>query len=148
MTPERWQQIERVLNMVLEVDAAERTAILDRECAGDVGLRAEVESLVASAKPARNFLAGNVLNDACVLLEEAATESLIGDQLGHYLIQKQLGSGGMGEVYLAQDIRLERMVALKLIDPIVGSDSAARARFLREARLASALDHPNICTHS
>ena len=146
MTPERWQQIEQVLRTVLELEPAERSAILDRECAGDADLRAEVESLIASAQPAESFLNGNALNDAYVLLEDAESESLIGHQIGHYLIQKQLGSGGMGDVYLAQDIGLERSVALKLVDPTLTGDSATRARFLREARLASALDHPNICT--
>jgi Serine/threonine protein kinase len=146
MTPERWQQIEQVLRTVLEFEPAERTAILDRECAGDAGLRAEVESLIASAGPAESFLTGNALNDAYVLLVDGESESLIGHQIGHYLIQKQLGSGGMGDVYLAQDIGLERNVALKLVDPAVTSDNATRARFLREARLASSLDHPNICT--
>ncbi len=146
MTPERWQQIEQIFRTVLELEPAERTAILDRECAGDAGLRAEVESLIASARPAESFLTGNALNDAYVLLEDGESESLIGHQIRHYVIQKQLGSGGMGDVYLAQDIGLERSVALKLVDPTVTSDSATRARFLREARLASALDHPNICT--
>jgi serine/threonine-protein kinase len=146
MTPERWQQIEQVLSTILELEPAERKAILDRECAGDAGLRAEVESLIASAKPAESFLIGNALSDNYQLLEGAESESLIGHQIGHYCIQKQLGSGGMGDVYLAQDIGLERSVALKLVDPYVTIDSATRARFLREARLASALDHPNICT--
>src|SRR4030095_602062 len=146
MTPERWQQIEQIFRTVLQLEPAERTAILDRECAGDAGLRAEVESLIASASPADSFRTGNALNDAYVLLEDGESESLIGHQIGHYVIQKKLGSGGMGDVYLAQDIGLERSVALKLVDPPVTGDSATRARFLREARLASALDHPNICT--
>lgn len=146
MTPERWQRIEQVLRKALELDAAERTAILDHECAGDAVLRAEVESLIASARPAESFLTGNVLNDAHVLLEDAESESLLGHQIGHYLIQHQLGSGGVGEVYLAQDVSLGRNVALKLLTPALTGDGATHMRFLREARLASALDHPNICT--
>ncbi|HEV8370499.1 MAG TPA: serine/threonine-protein kinase, partial [Pyrinomonadaceae bacterium] len=146
MTSERWQQIEHLLQEALEYKSAERAAFLERECAGDTALREEVESLIASAQPAQSFLNANALEDATVLFVDSESESLIGHQIGHYLIQKQLGSGGMGEVYLAQDIGLERRVALKLVDPTVTGDSATRARFLREARLASALDHPNICT--
>jgi len=146
MTPERWQQIEQVLQAALECEPAERAALLERECTGDPSLREEVESLIAAAQPAQSFLTGNAVDDASVLLEEAEFSSLTGRQVGHYLIQKQLGSGGMGEVYLAQDVGLHRSVALKLLDSTLTGDSATRTRFLREARLASALDHPSICT--
>lgn len=146
MTPERWQQIERVLQIALELEPAERAALLERECAGDPALREEVESLIASAQPADSFLGADAVEDAAALLEDADSDSLIGHEVGHYLIEKQLGSGGMGEVYLAQDLRLGRSVALKLLDLVLTGDSATRTRFLREARLASALDHPNICT--
>jgi len=103
-------------------------------------------SLIASAQPADSFLEADALEDAAALLEDADSDSLIGHEVGHYLIEKQLGSGGMGEVYLAQDVRLGRSVALKLLDPGLTGDSPTRTRFLREARLASALDHANICT--
>ena len=146
MTPERWQQIEQVLQAALGRQPAERAALLDLECAGDHALRAEVESLLASSQPAQSFLQVNAMEDAADLIDQPDSESLIGQQLGHYLIEKQLGSGGMGEVYLAHDVRLDRKVALKLLDPGLTRDSATRARFLREARLASALDNPNICT--
>ena len=146
MTPERWQKIEQLLQAALEREPAERRVLLDRECGGDDKLREEVESLIASAQPAQSFLNANALEDATVLLVDADYDSLIGHQIGHYVIEKQLGSGGMGEVYLAQDLSLGRNVALKLLDPALTGDSATHMRFLREARLASALDHPNICT--
>jgi eukaryotic-like serine/threonine-protein kinase len=146
MTPERWQQIEEVLCAALEREPSERVALLDRECANDPELREEVESLLASAQPPSSFLKGNALEDATALFEEAVSDSLIGRQIGHYLIEKQLGAGGMGEVYLAEDVSLGRNVALKLLDPALIGDGATHMRFLREARLASALDHPNICT--
>ena len=146
MTPERWQQIEQVLHVALAREPAERVALLDRECANDPALREEVESLIASAQPAQSFLKGNALENTAALFEEAVSDSLIGRQVAHYLIEKKLGSGGMGEVYLAQDVSLGRHVALKLLDPALIGDSATHTRFLREARLASALDHPNICT--
>jgi len=146
MTRERWQQIERVLQVALEHEPTERAALLERECAGDPGLREEVESLIASAQTADRFLEGHAVEDAAPLLENTDSYSLIGHEFGHYLIEKKLGSGGMGEVYLAQDARLGRSVALKLLDPGLTLDIATRTRFLREARLASSLDHLNICT--
>ena len=145
MKPERWRQIERILHAALEREPAERAALLDLECGGDPALRQEVESLIASAQPAQTFLKANALEDAG-FLETAKPASLVGSQVGHYLIEKQIGSGGMGEVYLAKDIRLGRDVALKLLYPDLTGNRATRMRFLREARLASALDHPNICT--
>ena len=147
MTPERWRQIERVLHAALECEPAGRVAFLDRECADDRPLREEVEALLASSQQADSFLGSNALEDAAVLLEDAdADGSMIGRYVGPYSIQKQLGSGGMGEVYLAQDVRLGRKVALKLLDPGLTENGETRTRFLREARLASSLDHPNICT--
>ncbi|MCM3906464.1 MAG: tetratricopeptide repeat-containing serine/threonine-protein kinase, partial [Pyrinomonadaceae bacterium] len=146
MTPERWQQIEHLLQAALECEPAERAALLARECDGDPGLLAEVESLIATVPAVQGFLKGNAFEDAVVLFDEAESDSLIGRQIGHYLIEKELGSGGMGEVYLAQDLSLGRNVALKLLDPGRTGDGAMRLRFLREARLASSLDHPNICT--
>jgi TolB-like protein/Flp pilus assembly protein TadD len=145
MTPERWQQIEQVLQAALECEPAERVTLLDRECAGDPSLRGEVESLLASAQRAESFLEAHAVDDAAVLIEDAEAPSLIGQHVGPYSIKRQLGLGGMGEVYLAHDVRLGRSVALKLLDPCLTGDSATRSRFLREARLASSLDHPNIC---
>jgi serine/threonine-protein kinase len=147
MTPERWQQIEHLLQAALECEPAGRAALLERECDGDPRLREEVESLLDSEKQAQTFLVANALEDAAVLLKETDSDgSMIGRHVGPYSIQKQLGSGGMGEVYLAQDARLGRNVALKLLDPGLTEDIETRTRFLREARLASSLDHPNICT--
>jgi serine/threonine-protein kinase len=147
MTPERWRQIEHILQAALEREPAERAAFLERECAGDTGLRAEVESLLAT-QPAQSFLEANAIEGAATLFEvtDNRDNSLLGSRIGPYSIQKQLGAGGMGEVYLAQDVRLGRSVALKLPYPGLSGDSATRTRFLREARLASSLDHPNICT--
>jgi serine/threonine-protein kinase len=143
MTPERW----RLLQAAFERKPAERSTFLERECAGDPELRADVESLLASEKPAQSFLEANVFEDAASLLEvEDKDGSLLGRHIGPYSIQRQLGAGGIGEVYLAQDVRLGRSIALKLLYPRLSADNATRTRFLREARPASSLDHPNICT--
>jgi serine/threonine-protein kinase len=147
MTPERWQKVEHLLQAALEREPAERAALLELECTGDPDLRAEVESLLSSAQQANGFLAANAAADAAGLLaDEPLADALLGSRFGPYSIKKQLGLGGMGEVFLAHDARLDRSVALKLLNPLLTGDRATRTRFLREARLASALDHPNVCT--
>ncbi|HVG17734.1 MAG TPA: serine/threonine protein kinase, partial [Blastocatellia bacterium] len=104
MTPERWRQVERVLQAALERGPAERAALLDRECAGDPSLREEVESLLAAEQPARSFLGANAFEDAAALLDGSEAGSHVVRSVGPYSVEKQIGSGGMGEVYLAQDM--------------------------------------------
>jgi serine/threonine-protein kinase len=146
MTPERWQRIEQLLQAALAREPSEREALLERECAGDRELREELEALIASAQHADQFLTKSALEDAAELLDEQEAGPLPGRKLGAYHIHEKLGTGGTGEVYLAHDIRLGRKVALKLLDSGFIDDQISRTRFLREARLASSLDHPNICT--
>jgi serine/threonine protein kinase/tetratricopeptide (TPR) repeat protein len=146
MTPERWQKIERLLQAVLERAPTERAALLDEACAGDLLLRQEVESLLASEPAIQNFLEENAVEVAAASLKSENSKSMCGRHLGPYSIESLLGSGGMGAVYLAHDIRLSRRVALKILDDSLTTDSQSRGRFIREARLASALDHPNVCT--
>ena len=145
MTPERWRQIEKLLQEALERDPGERAGFLERACAGEPSLREEVELLLAS-QPAANFLAANALEDATILLGEDESDSVLRRNFAHYFVEAKLGVGGMGEVYLARDLTLGRKVALKLLDSVLAGDASSRARFLREARLAASLDHPNICT--
>jgi serine/threonine protein kinase len=146
MTPERWQKIEGLLHDALGRTPAERGAFLDEACGADEAMRKEVESLLASSDEADEFLKSPVIEDAAALLGDSRQASTVGPNIGPYTILSKLGAGGMGDVHLARDSRLARNVALKLLDPDLIDNSQQRTRFLREARLASALDHPNVCT--
>ncbi len=132
MTPERWQQVKEVLSGALRVDGEERAAFLGRACQTDTSLRMEVDALLASAPG----VAEEFLKSAPAHRMQLAK----GSRLGPYEIECLVGTGGMGEVYRARDTRLGRVVAIKVcLEPL-------QARFEREARAISALNHPNICT--
>jgi serine/threonine protein kinase/Tol biopolymer transport system component len=146
MTPKRWQQIDKLLQAALERDPQQRAAFLDAACQGDQALRQEVESLLGSQAGAEGFLNSPAVENAAALLADQPGDSLLGRRLGSYQILALLGSGGMGEVYLAQDTRLGRRVALKLLPPFFTQDEQRLRRFQQEARAASALNHPNIIT--
>jgi eukaryotic-like serine/threonine-protein kinase len=145
MTPERWQQVDRLLQAALEREPSERAAFLRQASQGDDSLRREVESLLASDEGDR-FLKSAVLEHAALLLDDGKSNSLFGRRIGSFQILSQLGAGGMGEVYLAQDTRLGRKVALKLLPSYFTKDQQRLRRFQQEARAASGLNHPNIIT--
>jgi len=146
MNAERWQQIEKVYYAARDCDASQRAAFLDQSCTGDEGLRREVESLLASDAEAGDFLATPALKVAADEIAAEQDQSLLGRQVDHYRILSLLGAGGMGEVYLAEDMQLGRKVALKLLPGEFTRDRERLYRFEREARAASALNHPNIIT--
>jgi serine/threonine protein kinase len=140
---ERWQEIERLYHSAGALERAARQAYLARECAGDDSLRLEVESLLDSDEDAAAFLESSPGEP----LEPAPMEQIpAGEQIGPYRILEFLQAGGMGEVYKARDTRLDRLVAIKFLPRAVAADPAAFGRFKREARAASALNHPRICT--
>jgi eukaryotic-like serine/threonine-protein kinase len=145
VTPERWQQVEKLFEDVLNRAPHERARFLDQVCADDPELRQAIEKLIRSHEVAGSFLespaAGNIAHD-----QVSAPRELVGHNFGPYTVKSHLGSGGMGEVYLAEDSRLGRKVALKVLSTRLLNDSQFRARFLREARSVSRLNHPNICT--
>src|SRR5687767_15231938 len=115
MKPERWQQIDSVLQAVVAHPLAEREARLDEACAGDESLRQAVESLLSFREKAEGFLEGPVLEDAADMFCDEEVELTTGQLIGSYQIETQLGSGGMSEVYLAEDTRLDRKVAIKFL---------------------------------
>jgi hypothetical protein len=146
MTPERWQEVENVLQAALDRPPQERAAFLEEACGDDEELKDEASQLLTAHDEAGDFIEQPALaTDAHVLLS-GAPEVNTGRIIGPYRIIEELGAGGMGEVYLAQDTRLARLVALKILHSFFASDDERLRRFQREARAASALNHPNILT--
>src|SRR3712207_943979 len=133
MTVERWQQIKELFHSALERGRGERVAFLDEACAGDESLRREVESLITSHEKEGSFIDAPAYQMAAGLLTDDQAELLVGQRIGHYQILETLGKGGMGEVYLAQDIRLGRKIALKLLPVLFTKDTERLRRFEQEA---------------
>ena len=139
LTPDRWRRIESLCHAALARPASERAAYLADACGDDQTLRDEVASLVSEDDDAGSFLEPP-------LGAVDATSSMIGQRLGAYRIERLIGAGGMGEVYQAKDVRLDRDVAIKILPAHWSGDPQRRTRFEREARAVAALKHPNICT--
>ena len=147
MTPERWQRINEVFQAALEQDPTRRSAFLDEACSGDRALRGELESLLASDAREWQLIEKPAIEVAAPMLAGDQSRLAPGEHIGHYEILSLIGTGGMGEVYLAQDERLNRRIALKLLPVhsyLKGKDPLRR--FQQEAQAASALNHPNIIT--
>jgi serine/threonine protein kinase/Tfp pilus assembly protein PilF len=144
MNPERYQKICDIFAEASEIAPENRAAFLDEKCGDDKDLLSEVESLLASDKESGDFIEAPALEVAAEILADEKANTKIGLEIGHYQIISLLGAGGMGEVWLAEDVRLKRRIALKLISDIHKNDSLLR--FEQEAEAASALNHPNIIT--
>lgn len=145
MNPE-WPRIEEIFHAALEIVPEKRTRFLDEACAGEAELRREVESLLSAHEASGPLESSAADLAAAMFAEERKPVSLVGRKLEHYKILSKLGEGGMGEVYLAEDSRLGRKVALKLLPPQFARDPERLRRFEKEARAASGLNHPHIIT--
>ena len=155
MDPASWDRLEALLAAGGALPPSERAAFAEREAPDDPALRAELASLLAVYDRSderldrlRREVLGTDVQGILREAQQAAEEPdpWIGRTVSHYEIVDRIGGGGMGVIYRARDLRLDRQVALKFIAPELRRDSEARRRFQHEARAASALDHPNICT--
>jgi Tol biopolymer transport system component len=144
MTVDRWEQVRRIFFAALERPLSERARFVDEACAGDAGLRRELDSLLASHDEAGTFLERPAYSPDAEGSPGGSGSLAPGSRLGPYEIAAGIGSGGMGEVYRATDSRLGREVAVKVLPREMAADPDRRRRFELEARAASALNHPHI----
>ena len=141
--PAHWRKIQDLFHAALELPTGERARFLESTCEADAALRQEVESLLRAHEQAGTFLRSEQQSAST---EAQVADIWVGKQIGAYLVLERIGYGGMGVVYRAEDVRLRRGAALKFLNLDLQREPQARERFEREARAASALNHPNICT--
>jgi serine/threonine protein kinase/Tol biopolymer transport system component len=146
MNPERWRKIKDLFHDTLERPPEERTAFLDQACSGDEQLRAQVEQMLAADARENLIVDKPAIEGVAQLFEPEESEAIAGRMFGHYRVEGEIGRGGMGRVYLAHDLRLQRPVALKLLSETFSNSPERVRRFQQEARAVSALNHPYIMT--
>lgn len=147
MGPVDWPRIKAVFDAAILVEKNEQSSYLTNVCACDEELRREVESLLASSDAAGSFMETPLAGEMVERMAEGLPSGLEpGQVLGRYTIIRKIGRGGMGDVFLAQDSELDRQVALKILRKDANTDKDTSRRFIREAKAASALNHPNILT--
>lgn len=154
MTPEKWKKVKDILSKILSLPVGERPGFLNSACAGDEELKTEVEHLLASYDETDSFLENSAVAEVADVFNDrkfAAKTEISVFQAGHllnerYEIIRQLGKGGMGEVFLAEDTKIKRQVSLKVLHSNIASNKERLRRFHQEAKAVSALNHPHIMT--
>ena len=141
---EDWRQVKEIFAGVLRLEPERRADFITQNCSGDERLRGEVESLLSFYESADHFLESPAVGEVADRFVADSLELKKGDLLNHYQIIRKIGTGGMGEVYLAEDTKLERRVAIKILNAAFDEDESNLKRFFQEAKAASALNHPNI----
>jgi eukaryotic-like serine/threonine-protein kinase len=145
-SPTYWQQVEELFQAALERAPGERAQFLAAACGADEQLRAEVVSLLAAHEGEAALIDLSAPQIAARLLAANESDQLSGQAIRQYRFLKLLGRGGMGEVWLAQDEKLQRQVAIKALTVNPLAASQGQTRLLNEAQAAARLDHPNVCT--
>src|SRR5256885_4964011 len=146
MTPAQLQTIEEIFYAALDQEPDHVARFLDTACGGDELLRRKVEALLASRQRVGSFIETSSVGIATRIIENEQADLLVGQTFGHYKISKRIGSGGMGEVYLATDMTAGRKAALKLLPMRFTADAERLKRFQQEAHAVVGLNHPNILT--
>ena len=144
MNAEKWAKVKALFDEVVELEPNDRNEFLDRSCGSDREMRRDVEKLLASTDNSGSFLEQPAANQVASVILESKGLVTAGDTFAHYKIVRQIGAGGMGEVYLAEDEKLDRRVAIKVLNEQFGKNDSHLERFIREAKAASSLNHPNI----
>jgi len=147
-SPERWRRIDDLFSAALDLDPKERSAFLDEACAGDPDLRHEIDALLAQDEEAGDFIdtpaAARLTSLPATLPISAAGPSRTGQRLGQFVLEEEIGRGGMGNVYRAvrDDGAFSQEVAIKIMKWGVGTDVVER--FRRERQILALVNHPNI----
>src|SRR6266550_5190737 len=140
MTPARFQTIEEIFLAAVEQQPEQVSAFLDTACEGDAVLRREVEKLLASDLRAGRFIERSSVGLATRIIENGQADLLVGRTIGHYKLSKRIGTGGMGDVYLATDMTASRKAALKLLPERFTGDAERLKRFQQEAHAVVGLN--------
>jgi serine/threonine protein kinase/tetratricopeptide (TPR) repeat protein len=146
MADEKWQKVREIFDSALRHKPDERRRFVNEVCGDDKTLLAEVESLLSSHDSAESFMETPAVAEVAHMIEIEIKKLEAGKRFGYYEIINQIGVGGMGEVYLARDKKLDRKVAIKILNEEFSEDQSHLQRFVSEAKAASALNHPNILT--